>query len=162
MGRPSDFTQEIANKICERLADGESLRSICTDEDMPGRATVFQWLAARKEFADQYAHAREAQAETHVDEMNDIADEGSNDWMEKNDPDNPGYQFNGEAVQRSKLRIDTRKWVAERMKPKKYGKLIAVEVGVSDSLADTLAKARQRVADAMAMRTHNEMDAPHE
>lgn len=162
MGRPSDYTEEIANEICERISEGETMVKICSDEGMPSRWAVFRWLAAHESFRNNYAHAHDMKAELEVDEMKAIADDGSNDWMETNDPDNPGYKLNGEAVQRSKLRVDVRKWNAERAKPKKYGKLIAVEVGVSDSLADTLAKARQRVADAMAMRTHNETDAPNE
>lgn len=122
-GRPSDFTQEIADAICERLADGESLRSICSADDMPNKATVFRWLAAHKSFSDQYACAREAQADTIADEILDIADDGSNDWMEKRDDEggNLGWKENGEAIRRSQLRIDARKWLAGKMKPKKYG-----------------------------------------
>ena len=62
MGRPDSFSQQTADLICERLADGESLRSICRSEDMPGRTTVFKWLRELPAFADQYARAREAQA----------------------------------------------------------------------------------------------------
>lgn len=74
----------MAAKICERLADGGSLRMICRDEDMPAKSTVFDWLADhdREAFRTKYAYAREAQADSLVDEMTDIADDGSNDWME--------------------------------------------------------------------------------
>ena len=129
MGRPSDFTPEIADAICERLADGESLRSICDAEDMPNKATVFRWLASRQEFRDQYAHARAAQADSHADDIIDIADDGRNDWMERHDSEgaNVGWRENGEAVRRSQLRIDARKWVAAKLKPKAYGDKVAVE-----------------------------------
>ncbi|RVG88680.1 terminase small subunit protein [Sinorhizobium meliloti] len=120
-GRPTDYSEELAAVICERLMGGESLRAICSDEDMPGKTTVFRWLASDPAFRDQYAKAREAQAEAMADEMLDIADNGSNDWMEKNFGEDTRWVENGEAIRRSALRIDTRKWVAARLLPKKYG-----------------------------------------
>lgn len=120
-GRPTDYNQELADLICERIADGESLRRICSDDDMPNRATVFRWLAKDKDFSDQYTHAREEQIEAKVDEINEIADNGANDWMEVNESGNMGYKLNGEAIQRSRLRIDVIKWQAGKLKPKKYG-----------------------------------------
>lgn len=101
--RPQEFSQKLADDICERLADGESLRSICEDKSMPTRATVFRWLAASPAFQSQYAHAREDQTETLVDEMLRIADDKSLDPKDR------------------RVRIDTRKWLAGKMKPKKYG-----------------------------------------
>ncbi|CAB4121084.1 hypothetical protein UFOVP154_22 [uncultured Caudovirales phage] len=86
-------------------------------------STIFKWLNAFPEFAEQYARAREAQADTLADELTDIADDGSNDWMERKDAEGViiGWRENGEAVQRSRLRVDTRKWIASKLKPKKYG-----------------------------------------
>ena len=120
-GRPSGYTQEIADVICERLANGESLRRICRDDDMPEMRTVMRWLNAREEFCQQYVRARELQAECIFDEMAEIADDGTNDWMASNAPDCEGYKINGEHVQRSKLRIDARKWMLAKMAPRKYG-----------------------------------------
>lgn len=114
-GRPSDFTQEIADVICEQLADGESLRKICLGEDMPSKSAVFRWLLDRPDFRDQYARAREAQADAIADEILDIADDGSNDFMGEDE------KYNGDAVQRSRLRVDARKWFAGKLAPKKYG-----------------------------------------
>lgn len=127
MGRPSEFNQEIASGICERIADGESLRSICASDDMPAKSTVFKWLTQQKGFADQYAHAREAQADTLFDEMLDIADDARNDWMERNGKDDAGWEANGEHIQRSKLRLEARKWMAGKLRPKKYGDKITQE-----------------------------------
>jgi hypothetical protein len=117
------FSQEIADTICERIADGESLRSICLDEDMPNKATVFRWLARHPEFCDQYARARETQADALFDDILDIADDGSNDWMKRKDADGSvnGWRENGEALRRSVLRVDARKWMAAKLQPKKYG-----------------------------------------
>lgn len=131
-GRPSEYTKEIADEICERLAEGESLRRICMSDHMPSRKTVFHWLLndTHPGFRDQYTRAREMQAESFADEMNDISDDGSNDYMETIDGETGailGYKLNGEHIQRSRLRIDTRKWIASKLKPKKYGDKIEVE-----------------------------------
>lgn len=109
--------------ICERIADGKSLRQILEAQDMPASSTVFKWLAEDASFAEQYARARDAQADAVFDDILSIADDGRNDWMEKQDADgnNIGWLVNGEAVRRSQLRIDARKWMAGKLKPKKYG-----------------------------------------
>lgn len=125
-GRPSDYTEELAETICLRLAEGESLRSVCRDDDMPSKQAVLRWLARNESFRAQYVRAKEEGAEAIAEELFDIADDGSNDWMEKLDKDGEviGYQLNGEHVQRSKLRIDTRKWYLSKIMPKKYGERI--------------------------------------
>jgi hypothetical protein len=127
IGRPSDYTQELADKICAQLAEGISLRTVCSDEDMPSKTTIFSWLRTNKEFLDQYARAKEEATDALAEEIIDIADDGTNDWMtittrggfEKQVVDN-------EVVQRSKLRVDTRKWIMSKMKPKKYGEKLDV------------------------------------
>lgn len=106
-GRPSIFSEELADEICERIADGESLRSICRDDEMPSKATVFRWLAEKQDFQDQYTRAREAQADSLVDDMLDIAD-GKKALLEGSDPD----------VQRDRLAVETRKWIAGKLKGK--------------------------------------------
>lgn len=122
MGRPSEFTQEIADAICERLINGESLRTICDGDDLPAKSTVCRWLASNQEFRDQYARAREMQADILADETLDIADDGRNDWMEKRNQDGEvvGWQVNGEAIGRSKLRVEARRWYAGKLAPKRY------------------------------------------
>lgn len=131
MARPTIYNPEIVNEICLRISDGESVRSIGKDEKMPTKTTIFNWLLDKnkKEFFDQYAKAREIQAENMFEEIVEIADNGSNDWMERNDPDNPGYNFNGEHYQRSRLRVDTRKWYLSKVLPKKFGEAIDVTSG---------------------------------
>lgn len=121
MARPSKYSEKVADRILEQIADGISLRSICAQEDMPNRATVFRWLAANNEFRDQYTRAREAQADTLFDEILDIADNAANDWMERDGEDDRGWTINGDHIQRSKLRIEARKWMAGKLRPKKYG-----------------------------------------
>lgn len=116
LGRPTIFSQELADEICERLADGESLKAICAAPDMPNRSTVFRWLASNKDFCDTYARAREAQADVLADEILVIADDGSNDTYETDD----GPRVNQDVIARSRLRVDARKWIAAKLKPKVY------------------------------------------
>lgn len=119
-GRPSDYSQEIAEAITERLADGESLRSICSDEAMPAKSTVFKWLSQNQGFADQYARAREEQAETLASEIVAIADEASAKVI-GGEGEPVAVVFDSTAVARNRLRVDARKWVAAKLKPKVYG-----------------------------------------
>lgn len=106
MPRPSTFTNEIADLICERMSEGESLRKICAEPGIPSMSTVFRWLGDGKNsaFREQYARAREAQADKYADELVDIADEGRN-----------------EDAGIIRLRMDARKWAASKLAPKKYG-----------------------------------------
>lgn len=126
-GRPSDYSLEMATIICERLAKGESLRTICKDDDTPSQTSVFRWLEANEPFREQYARARTAQADFYAEEIIEISDDGTNDWMarrseaEKGAGVDTGWVLNGEHVQRSRLRVDARKWYASKLAPKKYG-----------------------------------------
>ena len=119
-GRPSIYSDELATTICQRIAGGESLRSICDDEDMPDKATVLRWMGddSHAEFRDRYARAREMQAEHFAGEIIEIADASANDRFTD---DNGKILVNQEVVQRDRLRVETRKWLMARMAPKKYG-----------------------------------------
>lgn len=119
-GRPSEFRQETADYICEQLIEGRSLRSICCEDGMPRAPTVCRWLAANEAFRKQYTHARELQADALFDEILDIADDGANDYMGEDE------KYNGDAVQRSRLRVDARKWMAGKLAPKRYGEKLDV------------------------------------
>lgn len=131
-GQPTKYNPELTERICERLSDGQSLREICKSEGMPSRATVLRWLRVHDEFRDQYAQAREVQADTIVDEILEIADDARNDWMERQGDDGAGVQVNSEHIQRARLRIDARKWVAAKLRPKKYGDRVQTEVSGPD------------------------------
>lgn len=124
------YSDEIADRICAELAEGRSLRSVCCDPDMPAQSSVFRWLADERyaAFREQYARAREAQADAIFDEILDIADDGSNDWMERRREDGSVDEvLNHEHVQRSKLRIEARRWMAGKLRPKVYGDKIEHE-----------------------------------
>lgn len=101
------LTDSLADTICERLMEGESLRSVCADKAMPSRATVLRWMGSDPAFEAKCAHARILQADAIFDEMQSIADDG-----------------NPTDVQRAKLRISTMQWRASKLAPKKYGERI--------------------------------------
>jgi hypothetical protein len=110
------LTPEIAEELCERIALGESLRAICDDEHMPDKATVLRWLQSNSEFRDQYARAREDQADTFADAIVAIAD---------TEPD-PNV---------ARVRIDARKWAAGKLRPKVYGDKVTSELTGPDGAA---------------------------
>lgn len=143
-GRPSGFTQEIADQICERIAEGESVRTIIETDGMPSQSMIYRWLSENQSFREQYAHAREMQADTLFDEMLDIADDGTNDWMLQQRGENEVWVENGEALRRSQLRIDTRKWIASKLKPKKYGDKLDLNHGVTEEMAEVMKRLRSR------------------
>ncbi len=119
-GRPSDYSDKTASEICRRLAEGESLRKISKDTSMPAISTVMGWLFDGKhaDFSEQYARARDLQADKLFDEALEIADETSDDWITTEDEKKV---LDHEHVQRSRLRVDTRKWAAGKLAPKRYG-----------------------------------------
>lgn len=103
---------------------------------MPASSTVFVWLTENEAFAEQYARAREAQADYYADEIVDISDDSANDYgfKEGEDKDGQGAKpvFLAENVQRAKLRVDSRKWVAAKLRPKKYGDFMRNELTGKD------------------------------
>lgn len=102
-GRPTIYTVALGELICDRISDGESLKKITDEEGMPDRKSVHTWLIKDEEFLHKYEAARDLQADVYADEMDDIAHDAKLD------------------VQRARLIIDTRKWTAAKLKPKKYG-----------------------------------------
>lgn len=122
MGRPTIYSQELVNTICTRLSLGESLRSICRDDDMPAQSLIYLWLNRHPDFLEQYTRAREEQAETHADEIVEIADEQP-DLIEVKDKDGNvvDIKLDSAFIAWQKQRIDARKWNASKQRPKKYG-----------------------------------------
>ncbi len=112
---------EIGDLICDRIAGGASLRQICQDANMPAKSTIFVWLEEHEDFARSYALARQIQIEDLMDEILEIADDSSNDWIDREGPDGKKYRvFNPDSIRRSKLRIGARKWLISKLMPKRY------------------------------------------
>ena len=139
-GRPTAYSKSVAIEICDRLAGGESLVAICKDAHMPSRSTVMLWVAENRDnFSDMYDKACEARFWFHADELLDIADDARNDFMERHDPQGNciGYVQNGEAVNRSRLRVDTRKWLLSKMLPKFSDKQVVSVVSENPIVIET-------------------------
>jgi hypothetical protein len=133
-GRPSIYNASLGATICERLAAGEPLRAICRDTGMPAEATVRLWgHDAKHVFSAQYARARELGFWAMADEMLEIADDARNDWMEKTTKSGKTITvLNEEAISRSRLRIDARKWLISKALPKDFGERLAAEISGRD------------------------------
>jgi hypothetical protein len=129
VGAPTTYNSHIAFVLCTRIAEGESLREIVKDAGMPDRSTVYDWLLRHPEFADQYARAREEQADTLADEIIAIADEQPEiiAVTDKKTGALIEHKLDGAFLQWQKNRIEARKWTAMKLKPKKYGDRMAVE-----------------------------------
>lgn len=123
--------EKIFNEVCERMENGESVRSILKDEKMPSSRTFFKWIDSDEEKVKQYAHACDLRADYIFDEMFDIADDATNDFMNKLQGDEMVEVLNKEHIQRSRLRIDTRKWALSKMNPKKYSEKMTVDANVT-------------------------------
>jgi hypothetical protein len=112
-GRPTDYTPELGDYICDQLTQGRSLVSICKEDKMPATVSIYKWLREHEEFANNYARARENQADYYADEILDIAD-------------------SAEDPQKARLQVDTRKWIASKLKPKKFGDKIDMTTNGKD------------------------------
>ena len=133
LGRPEIYTEDLALRVCEEIAStSKSLKTICAQEGMPSVRTVLHWLRDKEDFLRQYTRAKEEQADLLVEEMIDISDDGSNDLMTIVKGNESYEAENKEVVNRSKLRVETRKWIASKLKPKKYGDKVTNEITGKD------------------------------
>lgn len=117
VGRPSKFSQDMAENICEQIANGKSLRAICAEDGMPSATTVFKWLNDNQDFSEQYARARDRQADHYFEEIVEIAD---------------SVEADSAAVAKARLQVDARKWTLSKLAPKKYGEKTELDVKSSD------------------------------
>lgn len=132
LGRPSSYKKEVGDKICEMIATTSlGLRHILAEEGMPNRTTLFRWIENNEAFRNQYAISKQAQADYMVEEIIDIADDGSNDLMTIIKGDIVYEQENKEVTNRSRLRVDARKWIASKLYPKKYGDKLEMNGGLN-------------------------------
>lgn len=115
VGRPSLYTLELGEEICQRIAEGESLRTICAEDAYPDRVTVLRWLNQHPDFATIYAQAREAQGDVMDEKILSTADACTN-----------------ETAAADRVKIAAYQWRAERLKPKAYGTKVTSEVTGKD------------------------------
>lgn len=119
-GRSSIYSQELADKICELIGDGNSMRSICRMDEMPEMQTIWRWLRENKDFSERYTRATEERTEAQNEDLLDLGDEAVR-LAQNVDP-----KAAGAVVQGVKLKADNLKWVMSKMKPKKYGDKVDV------------------------------------
>lgn len=122
------FSQAIADEICRRLICGEYLKDICNEDGMPSVGNVYYWRHTNDIFRAQYEGARQAQAEAIFDEILDIADDKSDDWIQTKF----GPKFNKEAAARSRIRIHARENMIGRLNPKRFGEKSQLDITSSD------------------------------
>lgn len=132
MGRPEKYTEELVEKVLNQISTTtKGLKTICHGDGMPCLATVMKWVSENTHgFTERYARAKEAQADMMADEMLDIADDTTGDVIMIRTGDGELVEAeNREFINRSRLRVDTRKWIASKLKPKKYGDRMALTGG---------------------------------
>ena len=145
-GQNSVYTQAIADAICARLAKGESLRKICKDAGMPDRHTVAAWAVDNvRGFYAQYARARDFGYDALAEEALEIADTPV-EGVRREESEQGVKEVREDMTAHRRLQVDTRKWYLSKVAPKKYGDKQTVDLNVTGSLADRLARARKREA----------------
>lgn len=139
------FTQELADRICEEIATGSYLKDVVAAPGMPSRRTVFRWIMKHPEFKAQYHQAQELRSTVMAEEILEIADDGTNDFYDKIGRDGKPYRaVDVENINRSRLRVDTRKWAMAHMWPTKYGDKAEVKHDASQELIDLVDKMNGR------------------
>jgi len=103
-GRPTILTDRLVDELCQRLSQGVSMRSVCRDDDMPCMATIWRWLRENDNFAKRYTAAKQESADAMIEDILAISDQDDEE----------------ESTNRSRLRVDTRKWIAAKLRPEKY------------------------------------------
>lgn len=158
------YSQEIADRICERLANGESLRGICKDVDLPTEAAVRGWVIDnRNDFASQYARARDIGLDVLAEEILAISDTPVEGVDVELDADGVVIkQKVSDMIAHRKLQIDSRKWFLSKLAPKKYGDKQAVELtganGGPVEISDTERASRLQELLATAQRRKDQED----
>lgn len=132
MARPTKYSQELADAICQAISrSSNGLSRICETLDI-SYVSVYKWLNEYEEFAKQYARAREEQADFLADEIIEIADDGSKDTKQITGRDGALIDVEDtEWTNRSKLKVDARKWKASKLAPKKYGDKIQNDLTIN-------------------------------
>ncbi|MCD7896657.1 MAG: hypothetical protein LUG50_08300 [Planctomycetaceae bacterium] len=149
-GRPSKYSDAVVDRICTRLVEGESLRRICSDPDMPSLTTIWNWYRRediKEDFLKQFLRARAFQSLVMDGDMQDIADDSSRDITEGEDGEEV---VDREHIQRSKLRVDTLWRRMKCMNPEMFAEKLDVNHGgkVEMSLPELFAAAaRERLGD---------------
>lgn len=122
MVRPTEYSPEVVDAICEQMVNGKGLLKICADNQMPGRTTIYRWLANNPEFRKRFMEAREALMDFYAEQILTIAfDESGDVILDQGKDGKTSAVANHAKVQRDRLKVDSLKWTAARLFPKRYG-----------------------------------------
>ncbi|MDF0521522.1 hypothetical protein P0R31_30190 [Bradyrhizobium yuanmingense] len=121
MVRPTEYSPEVVDAICDQMVNGKGLLKICADENMPGRTTIYRWLATNPEFRKRFAEAREALMDFYAEQILNVAFDESGDVILDQKDGKTSAVANHAKVQRDRLKVDSLKWTAARLFPKRYG-----------------------------------------
>lgn len=141
MGRPTDYTLEKAAALCSRIADGNSLRSVCEADDMPSTQTHYVWMSKHPEYVEQYTRAKADSADADADRIENIAEKT---LKGEYDP------------AAARVAMNAYMWTAGKKRPRKYGDRLAVDVStkelsdMDEEELDRLILERQRAAQQSA------------
>ena len=144
-GRPSIYHPDLAKEICDTLAStSKGTKKLCAENlHWPSQDTLFTWLKTNAEFSEQYARAKKNQAELLVDEILEISDDASQDQIITNQGE---IIFNSQAINRARLKIDTRKWLACKLIPRVYGsKVEENEIDLNSRVREELLELRAKL-----------------
>lgn len=143
MGRSTTFTEEVAAKICDLIAEGTPLRQICRDEAMPAWRTVYDWIDAHPVFAARFAQARDMGYDMIAEEALEIADT-TEEGVTTKDMEWGQQETRGDMLDHRKLRVETRLKLLAKWSPKKYGDKQEITHKVDDDTTARLLSGRQR------------------
>lgn len=136
-GRPSKYTQEIADYICEQMIEGRDLCDICNDEGVPARVTVYRWRRDYPEFDTQYARAREALADWELNHLKQLAESCTE-----------------ENVNSTRVKLNHYQWRLMKIAPRTYGDKVKTEItgvdGGAIQVEQTTVDSRELDADQRA------------
>ena len=141
------WEKEFLSRVMET---GAGPKVICEAADMPQSRTVYGWLAAKPDFAGRYTKAKMLGIQHRfADEIIEISDDNTRDIVMRlgYNGAEPKPEVNGEVINRSKLRVDSRKWLLAKLFPSKYGDNQKIELSGSLNVVDRLAAGRKRVAE---------------
>ena len=128
---PRAFNDEVFQTICDRMADGQGLREICEDPQMPSRQTFLRWIEKDTGRQNRYQAAREALMDWYGEEILTIAWDSSKDTIPA-DGKKPA-RCDNEWVNRSRLKVDTLKFLMAKLHPKRYGDRLPESEGARDA-----------------------------
>ena len=129
IGRPTKYSDEWARQFCDLISQGKSVVDVCAMEGQPSRDSVYTWMREREDFSDMYARAREERADLLFERIAAIAEDATGDYVKKEDGT---WVVDHENIQRSRLRVDTMKWMASKLAPRKYGDRVEHDVKGGD------------------------------